>query len=107
MGPEDDDDRGGGGAECEAYHSRSNDTWSAGIRSHAAWAALSAQTPCILWALVLSSKTLRVRKSELSLSARYEKQWCDNDAIYQGDCNSLQGPLPPVIHGRSVFREAV
>ena len=54
MGPEDDDDRGGGGAECEAYHSRSNDTWTAGIRSHAAWAALSAQTPCILWALVLS-----------------------------------------------------
>jgi hypothetical protein len=72
MGPEDDDDRGGGGAECEAYHSRSNDTWTAGIRSHAAWAALSAQTPCILWALVLSSKTLRVRKSELSLSARYD-----------------------------------
>ena len=54
MDPEDDDNRGGGGAKCEAYHSRSNDTWTAGIRSHAAWAALSAQTPCILWALVLS-----------------------------------------------------
>ena len=27
MGPEDDDDRGGGGTECEAYHSRSDDTW--------------------------------------------------------------------------------
>ena len=24
---------------------------------------------------------------------------CENDAIYKNDCNSLRGPLPPVIHG--------
>ena len=41
MGPEDDDDRGGGDTECEAYHSRSDDTWATRIRSHAMPSGLS------------------------------------------------------------------
>ncbi|KAI0276561.1 hypothetical protein BGY98DRAFT_934955 [Russula aff. rugulosa BPL654] len=62
VGPEDDDERGGGGTECEAYHSGSDNTWTARIRSHAVWAIIGAQIPCIFvdTGSVVASKTLRV-----------------------------------------------
>jgi hypothetical protein len=54
VGPEDDDERGGGGTECEAYHNGFDNAWTKRIRSHAVWTVVGAQIPCILWALVLS-----------------------------------------------------
>jgi hypothetical protein len=49
---------------------------------------------------VVASMTLTVRKRERKreLSARYEKEWCEYDAIYKDDRDGLRGPLPPVMN---------